>query len=71
MTATALIDAGVVQDICLTTTGVTGGEPDTPFYTGLKPPTLELIVRKQSLSDSNQILFEHLAIGSHKPDNQP
>ena len=66
MTATALIDAGLVQDICLTTTGVTGGEPDTPFYTGLKPPTLELIVRKQSRSETNQILFEHLAIGSHQ-----
>lgn len=68
VTATSLIDAGVVQDICLTTTGVTGGEPDTPFYTGLKPPTLELIVRKQSRSDANQILFEHLAVESQKAE---
>ena len=66
VTATSLIDAGVVQDICLTTTGVTAGEPDTPFYTGLKPPTLELIVRKQSQPDVNQILFEHVAIGSQR-----
>lgn len=61
-TATSLIDAGVIDDICLTTTGVTGGEPDTPFYTGLKPPTLELIVRKQSKADTSPILFEHLRV---------
>jgi riboflavin biosynthesis pyrimidine reductase len=66
VTATSLIDAGVVQDICLTTTGVTGGEPDTPFYTGLKPPTLELIARKQPRSDTDQILFEHLAVEARK-----
>ncbi|HEX5070451.1 MAG TPA: dihydrofolate reductase family protein [Vicinamibacterales bacterium] len=67
VTATSLIDAGVVQDICLTTTGATAGEPDTPFYTGLKPPTLELIVRKQSRATANPILFEHLAVESQKP----
>jgi len=64
-TATSMIDAGVVQDVCLTTTGVTGGEADTPFYTGLKPPTLELVVRKQSKAE-NPILFEHLAVASQK-----
>jgi riboflavin biosynthesis pyrimidine reductase len=64
-TATSLIDAGVIQDVCLTTTGVTGGEPDTPFYTGLRPPTLELVVRKQSKTEY-PILFEHLAVASQK-----
>ena len=61
-TATSLIDAAVIDDICLTTTGATGGEPDTPFYTGLKPPTMELIVRKQSRAETNPILFEHLRL---------
>jgi riboflavin biosynthesis pyrimidine reductase len=66
-TATSLLDAGVVQDICLTTTGVTGGEPDTPFYTGPRLPTLELIVRKQARTKSNPILFEHLAVRTALP----
>jgi riboflavin biosynthesis pyrimidine reductase len=66
-TATSLLDAGVVQDICLTTTGTTGGEPDTPFYTGPRLPTLELIVRKQSRAEPNPILFEHLAVRTALP----
>jgi riboflavin biosynthesis pyrimidine reductase len=67
-TATSLLDAGVVQDICLTTTGTTGGEPDTPFYTGPRLPTLELIVRKQSRAEPNPILFEHLAVRTPLPN---
>jgi riboflavin biosynthesis pyrimidine reductase len=66
-TATSLLDAGVVADICLTTTGVTGGEPDTPFYTGSRLPTLELIVRKQSRAKTHPILFEHLAVRTALP----
>jgi len=67
-TATSLLDAGVVQDICLTTTGTTGGEPDTPFYTGPRLPTLELIVRKQSRAEPSPILFEHLAVRTPLPN---
>jgi riboflavin biosynthesis pyrimidine reductase len=46
-TATSLIDAGVVQDICLTKTQSTAGEPNTPYYTGNQMPAIELIVKKQ------------------------
>jgi riboflavin biosynthesis pyrimidine reductase len=61
-TASRLVDAGLVQDLCLTTTSRQGGEPNTPFYTGSQPPSLEVIVRKQSVEEMSPILFEHLLI---------
>jgi riboflavin biosynthesis pyrimidine reductase len=61
-TASRLIDAGLVQDICLTTTARSGGEPNTPFYTGDRPPRLELIVRKVGTDPSYPIVVEHSAI---------
>ena len=62
VTATALVDAGLVQDIYLTTSAIDGGEPDTPWYVGKHPPRLELIVRKREVADRASILFEHWAI---------
>jgi riboflavin biosynthesis pyrimidine reductase len=61
-TASQLIDAGLVQDLCLTTTAHEGGEPNTPFYTGNHPPMREVIVKKQGMADTSPILFEHLAL---------
>ncbi|HJU41326.1 MAG TPA: dihydrofolate reductase family protein, partial [Vicinamibacterales bacterium] len=61
--ATALVDAGLVQDIYLTTSAIDGGEPDTPWYTGSRPPALSVIVRKREDTPERPILFEHLAIG--------
>lgn len=63
-TATSLVDAGLVQDIYLTTSALDGGEPNTPWYAGTKPPSLSTIVRKREDSAVNPILFEHLAIQS-------
>ena len=60
--ATSLVDAGLVQDIYLTTGAMDGGEPNTPWYVGTRPPSLSTIVRKREDSDRNPILFEHLAI---------
>ena len=60
--ATSLVDAGLVQDIYLTTSAIEGGEPNTPWYVGDKPPSLATIVRKRENSSLNPILFEHLAI---------
>ena len=59
--ATSLIDAGLIQDLCLTTSALTGGQPNTPFYAGPRVPTLELIVRKRG-SGANAIGFEHFAV---------
>lgn len=60
-TATALVDAGLVQDVYLTTSDRTGGKPGTPFYAGRKPPALRLVVRKRGTDRAAPIVFEHLA----------
>jgi riboflavin biosynthesis pyrimidine reductase len=59
--ATALIDAGVVGDLYLTTSPISAGVPDTPLYTGVHPPDRQLVVRKESLSG---VTFEHFLIGA-------
>ena len=63
VTATNLVDAGLVQDIYLTTSGIDGGEPDTPWYVGKRALRLETIVRKREVTVRSPLLFEHLAIG--------
>jgi riboflavin biosynthesis pyrimidine reductase len=62
ITATKLIDAGLVQDIYLTTSTIDGGESNTPWYVGTHPPRVETIVRKREVAVESPILFEHLAI---------
>jgi riboflavin biosynthesis pyrimidine reductase len=59
--ATALLDAGLTQDLCLTTTSVDGGTANTPVYAGTRPPTLDLIVRKRGTGES-AITFDHFAV---------
>jgi riboflavin biosynthesis pyrimidine reductase len=61
VTATSLVDAGLVEDICLTTSPIDGGEPNTPWYVGTRPPRLEAIVRKRELTEA-PILVEQLAV---------
>jgi len=68
-TASRLLDAGLVQDVCLTTTARAGGEPNTPFYTGHAPPRLELIVRKIGTDPSYPIAFEHSALPASPGDS--
>ena len=61
-TASALLDQGLVQDICLTTTARKGGEPNTPFYVGKLPRRTTPIVRQRGLDVAYPIVFEHLAV---------
>ncbi len=61
--ATSLVDEGLIQDLCLTTTAFDGGQPDTPFYAGDRAPALELIVRKRG-TGAAPITFEHFAAGN-------
>ena len=61
VTATSLVDAGLVQDIYLTTSPIDGGEPNTPWYAGTRPPQLDTIVRKREAAEA-PIVFEHLAL---------
>jgi len=60
-TATSLVDAGLVQDIYLTTSPIAGGEPNTPWYVGERPPRLETIVKKREAAEP-PILVAHLSI---------
>lgn len=62
VTATRLVDAGLVQDLYLTTSAIDGGEPDTPWYVGERRPRLETIVKKREVTLASPLLFEHLAI---------
>lgn len=59
--ATSLVDAGLVQDLYLTTSAIDGGEPNTPWYAGVKKPVLHVIARKKEENAEFPILFEHLA----------
>jgi riboflavin biosynthesis pyrimidine reductase len=60
--ATSLVDDGLIQDLCLTTSAFDGGQPNTPFYAGDRPRTLDPIVRKRGTEPSAAITFEHFAI---------
>jgi riboflavin biosynthesis pyrimidine reductase len=58
--ASALIDAGVVQDLYLTTSAAAAGQPGTPFYTGQRQIQSRLVVRKRSAPEVEPpIVFEH------------
>jgi len=62
-TASGLIDAGLVQDLCLTTTARAAGRPGTPLYVGKREsPKTKLIVRKRGTDPDYPIMFEHLAL---------
>jgi 5-amino-6-(5-phosphoribosylamino)uracil reductase len=55
--ATQLIDAGLVQDVYLTTSPVAGGEPHTPMYP--KPLNGTVVLKKQGTGDESGVRFEH------------
>lgn len=55
--ASAIIDAGLAQDLYLTTSPLTGGLPDTPLYPRALPR--ELIVRKHGTGADTGVVFEH------------
>jgi riboflavin biosynthesis pyrimidine reductase len=66
-TATSLIDAGLVQDVCVTTTTRAAGEPNTPFYVGRRWPRLESIVRKHGTDPAYPITVEHALVAPESP----
>jgi 5-amino-6-(5-phosphoribosylamino)uracil reductase len=57
-----LIDAGLVQDLYLTTSARSAGEPGTPFYS--KPLDGDLIVRKHGTGGDRGVVFDHLVLPS-------
>jgi riboflavin biosynthesis pyrimidine reductase len=62
-TASSLVDAGLVQDLHLTTAAKPGGKPGTPWYVGPTRPQWETLVQKRDVSNP-PVLFEHLVIAS-------
>jgi riboflavin biosynthesis pyrimidine reductase len=58
--ATQLIDAGLVQDLYLTTSPRTGGEPNTPMYP--QPLDGRLLVRKLGTGAEAGVIFEHISL---------
>lgn len=63
-TATQLVDAGLIQDIYLTTTSLHGGEPGTPWYAGNRAPHLTAIASKQWHEGGSRVAFDHFLITS-------
>jgi riboflavin biosynthesis pyrimidine reductase len=61
-TASRLVDAGLVQDLYLTTTSREGGQPGTPWYTGANSPGLEVMTRKRWRDHGSTVVFEHLLV---------
>ena len=60
--AAELIDAGLVQDLYLTTSPITGGEPGTPMYP--RPLALRTVVRKRGTLHEAGVVFEHSLLAS-------
>jgi riboflavin biosynthesis pyrimidine reductase len=58
--ARAMIDAGVILDLYLTTSPRPGGEPDTPLYP--TPLDGKLVVRKRGTGAEAGVVFEHLLL---------
>jgi len=58
--ASELVDAALVQDIYLTTTSSSAGEPGTPWYVGKRSPSLQPVVVKEWDGPDGVVRFEHL-----------
>lgn len=55
-----LVDAGLVQDVYLTTGTNAGGEPGTPFYA--KPLNGREVVRKHGTGPDAGVVFQHIGL---------
>lgn len=61
-TASRLVDAGLAQDLYLTTTADDGGEAGTPWYSGATPPRIDVVEKKQWIDHGKPITLEHILI---------
>jgi riboflavin biosynthesis pyrimidine reductase len=60
--ARALIDAGLIHDLYLTTSARPGGEPNTPFYP--KPLAGTLVVSKRGTGPDTGVAFRHSVLSA-------
>jgi riboflavin biosynthesis pyrimidine reductase len=63
--AERLIDAGLIQNVYLTTSPQSAGESSTPFYS--KPLDAREVVRKRGTGADAGVVFQHLALRA-RPD---
>ena len=57
--ASDLVDAGLVQDVYLTTTKTSGGDPGTPWYTGKQDVRMTTALIKEWDGPDGTVTFEH------------
>jgi riboflavin biosynthesis pyrimidine reductase len=60
--ARQLIDAGLIQDLYLTTSAKNGGEPGTPL--SARPLNGDLVVSKRGTGPDEGVIFEQLRLRS-------
>lgn len=60
--ATQLVDSGLVNDVYLTTTEVSAGEADTPWYVGTQHLPLDRVVSKEWDGEHGSVRFEHAVL---------
>ena len=60
-TSQSLLEERTVADLYLTTSPVSAGQPETPFYTGPDLP-LELVVEKRGTGPEAGVRFEHFRV---------
>jgi riboflavin biosynthesis pyrimidine reductase len=60
--AEQLIDSNLVEDLYLTTSARSAGEPNTPFYS--KPLATREVVRKRGTGPDAGVVFQHFTIGA-------
>jgi riboflavin biosynthesis pyrimidine reductase len=60
--ASAFVDAGLVQDLYLTTSPLDGGDPHTPWYVGDRPPSLDRVLAKTWEEPEGIVRFEHFVL---------
>ena len=63
LTATSLVDDGLVQDVYLTTSSRAGGAPGTPWYGGTHSLALTVTTRKEWMDEGSRLIFEHILVG--------
>ncbi len=62
---TALVDAGLVDDVYLTSAPGRAAAPGTPWYTGHRPPSLQSVLLKEWTSEQGRVTFGHgICLGS-------
>lgn len=57
--ATALVDANLVNDVYLTTTQASGAEPGTPWYIGRRELRMQTVLMKEWDGEHGVVRFEH------------